>query len=278
MKNGKISLYCVPTPIGNLSDMSPRSLEILRTVDFIAAEDTRKSGVLLKCFDIKKPMISYFEHNRKERGEIIVNRLLTGETCALITDAGTPAISDPGEELVKQCYDAGLTVSSLPGPCAVTTALSMSGLPTKRFCFEGFLSTARNSREKHLSSLEKERRTMVFYEAPHKLRDTLSDMQRHFGNRKISLIREISKIYEEVRLTTLDEAAEFYSEGIIKGEFVLVVGGYEEDEASGTCPEDLSEEFGLLVSSGVSKSDASKILAEKYGLRKREVYEAFKNR
>ncbi len=273
----KISLYCVPTPIGNLSDMSPRALEVLRTVDFIAAEDTRKSGILLKHFDVKKPMISYFEHNRKERGEIILKRLSEGEVCALITDAGTPAISDPGEELVRQCIEMGLRVSSLPGPCAVTTALSMSGLPTGRFCFEGFLSVVKNVREKHLASLEEERRTMVFYEAPHKLRDTLIDMYRHFGDRKISLVREISKIYEETKLTTLSEAASYYENNLPKGEFVLVVEGLAENKSQEIDREILSSEFEELVREGRTKSDASKILADRHGLRKRDIYELFKN-
>ena len=278
MEKNNVSLYCVPTPIGNLSDMSPRALEILKTVDFIAAEDTRNSGVLLKYFGIKKPMISYFEHNRRERGEIIIERLKKGETCALITDAGTPAVSDPGEELVMQCFDAGLVVSSLPGPCAATTALSMSGLPTKRFCFEGFLSTARNSREKHLSSLEKEERTMIFYEAPHHLRETLADMEKHFGDRRITLIREISKIYEEARRTTLSEAVEYYADKIIKGEFVLIVEGYIPPETEEVSAETLSAEFEKLISDGMSKSDASKEVARKYGLRRRDIYEMFKNK
>lgn len=277
MEKNNVSLYCVPTPIGNLSDITERALEVLGSVDFIAAEDTRKSGVLLKHFGIKKPMISYFEHNRRERGEMIVERLKNGEVCALITDAGTPAVSDPGEELVAQCFDAGLVVSSLPGPCAATTALSMSGLPTRRFCFEGFLSTAKNSRDKHLSSLEKEERTMIFYEAPHHLCGTLEDMRSHFGNRRITLIREISKIYEEARRTTLDEAVEYYSDKPVKGEFVLIVEGYIPTvEKADTLS--YAEEFDELVASGKSKSDASKIIAEKYGLRRREVYEAFKNR
>lgn len=278
MEKNNVSLYCVPTPIGNLSDISKRALEVLGSVDFIAAEDTRKSGVLLKYFGIKKPMVSYFEHNRRERGEMIISRLKNGETCALITDAGTPAVSDPGEELVAQCFDAGLVVSSLPGPCAATTALSMSGLPTRRFCFEGFLSTAKNSREKHLSSLEKEERTMIFYEAPHHLRETLEDMYRHFGDRRITLIREISKIYEEARRTRLGEAVEYYSERPVKGEFVLIVEGAEPEAAPEYSAEALSEDFDRLLEDGISKSEASKIIAEKYGLRRRDVYEEFKNR
>lgn len=277
-KRRSVSLYCVPTPIGNLSDMSPRSLEILGSVDFIAAEDTRKSGVLLKHFNIKKPMISYYEHNRRERGEIIVKRLLSGETCALVTDAGTPAISDPGEELVSQCLEAGLVVSALPGPCAATTALSMSGLSTGRFCFEGFLSTAHNSREKHLASLEKEKRTMIFYEAPHKLLETLIDMQRHFGNRRVSLVREISKIYEETLLTTLPEAVEYYTDRLIKGEFVVIVEGADEPEISEIPDEKaLFEEFEKIISEGKTKSEASKILADRYSLKRRDVYDMFKN-
>lgn len=278
MEKNNVSLYCVPTPIGNLSDISKRALEVLGSVDFIAAEDTRKSGVLLKYFGIKKPMVSYFEHNRRERGEMIISRLKNGETCALITDAGTPAVSDPGEELVAQCFDSGLVVSSLPGPCAATTALSMSGLPTRRFCFEGFLSTAKNSREKHLSSLEKEERTMIFYEAPHHLRETLSDMYRHFGDRRITLIREISKIYEEARRIRLGEAVEYYSERPVKGEFVLIVEGAEPEAVPEYSVEALSEDFDRLLEDGISKSEASKIIAEKYGLRRRDVYEEFKNR
>ena len=273
----KISLYCVPTPIGNLSDMSPRCLEILRSVDFIAAEDTRNSGVMLKLFDIKKPMISYFEHNRAERGQIIVDRLLKGETCALITDAGMPAISDPGEELVRQCHEAGLTVSAIPGPCAAVTALAMSGIPTKRFTFEGFLSTAKNSREKHLASLDGETRTMIFYEAPHHLKVTLAALAEHFGkDRRISLVREISKIYEEVRLTTIGEAMDYYEENLPRGEFVLIVEGKRETDTPQASEEDVEECFAALIAQGKTKSEAAKETAKKFGLKKSEVYERFK--
>jgi 16S rRNA (cytidine1402-2'-O)-methyltransferase len=274
----KISLYCVPTPIGNLSDMSPRCLEILRSVDFIAAEDTRNSGVLLKLFDIKKPMISYFEHNRTERGQIIIDRLLNGETCALITDAGMPAISDPGEELVMQCHQNGLTVSAVPGPCAAVTALAMSGISTKRFTFEGFLSTAKNSRDKHLSTLKDEPRTMIFYEAPHHLKATLKTLADTFGaDRPISLVREISKIYEEGLLTTLGEAIDYYDENLPRGEFVLIVAGKPEADESEVSDEDVESTFHDLIAQGKTKSEAAKETAKKFGLRKNDVYERFKD-
>ncbi len=277
MANDKISLYCVPTPIGNLSDMSQRCIDVLKSVDFIAAEDTRKSGIMLKLFDIKKPMVSYFEHNKKERGEIIVARLLNGETCALITDAGMPAISDPGEDLVKQCIEKGLKVSALPGPSAVITALAMSGLSTGRFTFEGFLSTAKNSRNEHLSSLENEMRTMIFYEAPHHLLGTLEDMKKHFGGeRKISLVREISKIYEETQLTTIDDAILFYSETQPRGEFVLVIEGKPQRKEMDITDSDIDTFFNDLLSVGKTKSEAAKLTAKQFCLRKNDVYDRFK--
>lgn len=276
MKN-KISLFCVPTPIGNLSDISPRVLEILASVDFIAAEDTRKSGILLKHFDIKKPMISYFEHNMNMRGEEIISRLKEGQTCAIITDAGMPAISDPGEKIVMQCYENGLVVSAIPGPCAAVTALAMSGLSTKRFCFEGFLSTAKNKRREHLESLKKESRTMIFYEAPHKLKAVLKDMQTHLGNRRISLVREISKIYEEARLTTIDEAVEYYENLEIRGEFVLIVEGAAKDIAQEPDEDLLKTAFLEKTAQGMSKTEAAKELASEFKMLKRDIYERFKD-
>ena len=272
----KISLYLVATPIGNLNDMTFRSIETLKNVDFIAAEDTRNSGILLKHFDIKKPMISYFEHNRTERGEQIVQRLKNGETCALITDAGTPAISDPGEELVAQCLEQGLNVSSIPGACALISGLSMSGISTKRFCFEGFLSTAKNSRKAHLSGLADEQKTLIFYEAPHKLRQTLEDLFSFFGNRRISLIREISKIYEETFLTTIGQAIEFYKENDPKGEFVLVIEGAKQKTEIQPNDDDLEKFFQTQIKNGLNKTQAAKNTAQKFGMNKREIYDKFK--
>ena len=257
--------------------MTARALEVLKQVDFIAAEDTRKSGVLLKHFEIKKPLVSYFEHNKAERGRMIVSRLLEGQTCALVTDAGMPAISDPGEDLVRQCYENGLTVSALPGPCAVVTALAMSGLPTGRFCFEGFLSTAQNSRREHLAALETEKRTMIFYEAPHKLRDTLLALRLHFGGgRRISLIREISKIYEEAVLTTLDGAVGLYEQKEPKGEFVLVVEGLSGQMHNAVTDEELEKLFFEKLACGLSRAQAAKELAREYNVPRRMIYDRFK--
>ncbi|MGN1131113.1 MAG: 16S rRNA (cytidine(1402)-2'-O)-methyltransferase, partial [Ruminococcus sp.] len=190
------TLYVVGTPIGNLSDMSPRAVDTLRNVDFIAAEDTRVTLKLLNHFDIKKPMVSYYEHNKRERGEIICNRILSGESCAIVTDAGMPCISDPGEDLIKLCQEKGIKTIVVPGPSAVISALAVSGLETGRFCFEGFLSVNKKSRREHLQSLADETRTMIFYEAPHKLPSTLKDLYSSFGDRKLTIVREITKIHE----------------------------------------------------------------------------------
>ena len=213
-------LYLVATPIGNLSDLSERALKVLSDVDFIAAEDTRNTGSMLARFEISKPMISYFEHNKRERGEIIADRLESGESCALVTDAGTPAISDPGEDIVRLCAERGIPVSSIPGCCAAVTALTLSGLPTSRFAFEGFLSTAKSERDERLTELQNEVRTMIFYEAPHKLKNTLADLYKYFGDRKISLCRELTKINEEVCRTTISEAIKIYEEKDPRGEYV----------------------------------------------------------
>jgi 16S rRNA (cytidine1402-2'-O)-methyltransferase len=272
----KISLYIVPTPIGNLSDMTYRAVEVLKSVDFIAAEDTRKSGILLKHFEIKKPMLSYFEHNKAGRGQIIIDRLLNGETCALISDAGMPAISDPGEMLVAQCYENNLAVSALPGPNAAITALAMSGISTKRFSFEGFLSTSASSRKELLSSLVNEKRTLIFYEAPHKLKDTLNDLYTFFGHRRISLVREISKIYEEVLLTTIREAVEYYKDREVYGEFVIIIEGAAETTQKDISDDELKVVFDEYLSQGMTKSLAAKAVALRFNLQRREIYDKFK--
>ena len=220
------TLCLVPTPIGNLSDISPRARQALADADFIAAEDTRVALRLLNHLELKKPLVSYYEHNKEGSGPKIVARILTGQRCALVSDAGSPAISDPGEDLVRLCAEAGIPVTAIPGPCAAITALSISGLPTGRFCFEGFLSTNKKSRQAHLDGLRSETRTMIFYEAPHKLTATLADLSAVFGaERRISLCRELTKLHEEVLRTTLGEAAAYYAEHAPRGEFVLIVEG-----------------------------------------------------
>lgn len=265
-------LYVVGTPIGNLSDFSPRAQEILSEVDFIAAEDTRVTLKLLNHFDIKKPMVSYFEHNKYQRGEMICQRIEAGETCALVSDAGMPAISDPGEMLVAQCAERGIPVLVVPGPSAVVSALAISGLPTGRFTFEGFLSTAKKSRREHLEEVRGEKRTMVFYEAPHKLLSTLEDMLSAWGNRRIAIVRELTKIHEEVRRTTLEEAVTFYRENTPKGEFVLVVEGAKPEEIEEMTPEQAVELARSLMEQGYSASEAAKEAAKASSLKKGELY------
>ena len=268
-------LYVVGTPIGNLGDFSPRAVETLEKVDFIAAEDTRVTLKLLNHFGIKKSMISYFEHNKKEHGELIVQRILAGENGAIVTDAGMPAISDPGEDLVRLCHDRGVEVESVPGPCAFSTALALSGFPSGRFTFEGFLSVNKPSRREHLLSLEKETRTMLFYEAPHKLGATLRDMNKVFGNREIAIVREITKIHEEVIRTTLDEAVEKYADGSIKGEIVLVIKGAESEKAEDKMTLDQAIECARhSVESGMSVSKAAKQAAKLSGYKKGDIYKA----
>ena len=225
-------LYVTGTPIGNLGDFSPRAAETLESVDFIAAEDTRVKLKLLNHFGIKKPMVSYFEHNKRERGEIICNRIEQGENCAIVTDAGMPCISDPGEDLIKLCEERGIKTVVIPGPSAVISALAVSGLETGRFTFEGFLSVNKKSRNEHLDSLKNEHRTMIFYEAPHKLPQTLRDLYSFFGDRKLSIVRELTKVHEEVIRTTTKYAAENYADGSMKGEFVLVLEGKKQEEKS----------------------------------------------
>ena len=271
-------LYLVPTPIGNLGDISPRCRQTLEQADFIAAEDTRVTMKLLNFLGIKKSLVSYYEHNKSYKGNVILERIQAGETCALVSDAGSPAISDPGEELVKQCADAGITVCAIPGPCAVITALSISGQSTGRFCFEGFLSTAKNSRREHLDSLIKEQRTMVFYEAPHKLLATLEDMAQAFGSdRPISLCRELTKLHEEVVRTTLGDAIAKYTEDAPRGEFVLVVAGAPEEVKEAASGEDAAAYVAKLMESGMSRKDAVKQAAKDLNLPKNAVYDAALN-
>ena len=268
-------LYLVPTPIGNLGDISVRCRETLEQADFIAAEDTRVTLKLLNHMGIKKSLVSYYEHNKAQKGNVILDRILAGETCALVSDAGSPAISDPGEDLVKQCAAAGITVCAIPGPCAVITALSISGQSTGRFCFEGFLSTAKKSRREHLESLIDEQRTMVFYEAPHKLLATLESMAEVFGNdRPISLCRELTKLHEEVIRTTLGGAIDLYTNQPPKGEFVLVVAGAEPPVKEEATVEDAAERVKSLMQSGLSRKDAIKQTASELNLPKNAVYEA----
>ena len=268
-------LYLVPTPIGNLGDISIRCRQTLEQADFIAAEDTRVTLKLLNHLGIKKSLVSYYEHNKADKGAMILERILAGETCALVSDAGSPAISDPGEDLVKLCAQAGVTVCAIPGPCAVITALSISGQCTGRFCFEGFLSTAKKSRREHLESLIGERRTMVFYEAPHKLLSTLEDMAAVFGeNRPISLCRELTKLHEEVVRTTLGEAIVKYTESAPKGEFVLVLAGAPETVEEKTTPQDAASYVAGLMNDGLSRKDAVKQAAKDLNLPKNIVYEA----
>ena len=270
------TLTIVGTPIGNLGDFSPRAVEALEAADFIAAEDTRVTLRLLNHFGIKKPLVSYYEHNKRERGELICARIEAGESCALVSDAGMPAISDPGEELVAQCAARGISVLAVPGPSAVVTALALSGLPTGRFTFEGFLSMNKKSRREHLASLREERRTMVFYEAPHKLPATLRDLLEALGDRRVALARELTKVHEEVIRTTLSEAALRYADGGARGEFVLVVEGAAEQEA----PENVSLEEAARAASelarreGIPLSQAARRIAAMTGLRKSEIYQA----
>ncbi len=266
------TLYVVGTPIGNLGDISPRALDILEKCDFIAAEDTRVTLKLLNHFGIKKPMISYFEHNRFERGPVIADRILSGETAAIVTDAGMPAISDPGEDLVKLCHEKGIKVESVPGPCAFATALAISGMPSKRFTFEGFISTDKSERREHISSLKAETRTMIFYEAPHKLLNTLKDLEAVLGNREIAIVRELTKIHEEVIRTDFSSAIKRYSEEAIKGEIVLIVNGAAPEIAESMTLEQAVAYAKDLVESGESKSNAAKIAAKECGYKKGEIY------
>lgn len=267
-------LFVVGTPIGNLSDFSPRAIETLASVDFIAAEDTRVTLKLLNHFEIKKSMVSYFEHNRRERGEMILERIRNGENCAIVTDAGMPAISDPGEDLVDLCLSEGIKVESVPGPTAFATAVAVSGLPSGRFTFEGFLSVNKPSRKEHLESVVNERRTMVFYEAPHKLCATLRDLYKYLGDRRIALIKELTKIHETVERTTLKEASEKYSNETPKGEFVIVIEGSSAPKTEEMTLEDAVKLAKKLVESGMAVNEASKEIAKETKFKKGDIYKA----
>ena len=266
-------LFVVGTPIGNLGDFSPRAVETLSSCDFIAAEDTRVTIKLLNHFGIKKPMVSYYEHNKAGRGNQIIERILNGETCALVSDAGMPAISDPGEELVKTARENGIEIEAVPGPSAVITALSISGMPSRRFCFEGFLSANKNERKAHLQEIKNEKRTLIFYEAPHKLVSTLKDLYAFFGDRKVSVVKELTKIHETVLNATLSEICEYYNENTPKGEFVIIVEGKEEQKTEYTLTDaiNIAEK---LIAEGQAMSSAAKEAAAITGIKKGDIYKA----
>ena len=269
------TLYIVGTPIGNLGDFSPRAEETLRCVDFIAAEDTRVTLKILNHFDIKTKLVSYHEHNRKEKGPSIVERLLNGESCAVVTDAGMPAISDPGQDLVRLCHESGVPVVTVPGPSAVITALALSGLEVSRFTFEGFLSVNKPSRKKHLEEIREERRTMVFYEAPHKLAATLHDLHTTLGDRRIAIVKELTKIHESVERTTLAEADGKYDGLKLKGEYVIIIEAKTEAErqaeAPATAPLVLARQY---IGDGLSVNEAAKLAAKETGAKKSDIYRA----
>ena len=270
------TLYLVATPIGNRADLSERAIKVLSEVDFIAAEDTRNTIRLLESLNIRKPMVSYHEHNKRERGPEIADRLGNGESCALVTDAGTPAISDPGEDLVALCAERGITVTSIPGCCASITALTLSALPTARFTFEGFLPMDKKARRLRLEELKNERRTMLFHEAPHKLCATLSDFLSTFGaDRRISLCRELTKLNEEIFRTTLASAVRFYEENTPRGEYVLVLEGASEPTEAEFFWSEMTIEAHVryYMENGMKKNDAIKLAAKDRGVNKNTVYQ-----
>ena len=268
-------IYIVGTPIGNLSDFSPRAIQTLREVDFIAAEDTRVTLKLLNHFDIRKPLVSYHEHNLRERGEAIIQRVLDGENVAVVSDAGMPCVSDPGEDIVRLAAEADIQTIVIPGPSAAISALCISALSTSRFSFEGFLSTNRKNRREHLQSLIGDTHTLIFYEAPHKLLDTLKDMAAAFGaDRRISLCREMTKIHEQVFRTTLEEAVQYYTENTPKGEFVLILEGAQKPVDPEITFEQAVEEASRLVQSGIRATDAAKQVSAHTPFKKSEIYSA----
>lgn len=268
------TLYVVGTPIGNLSDWSPRAVDTLGTVDFIAAEDTRVTLKLLNHFGIKKEMVSYYEHNRRERGEIITARIAAGEDCAIVTDAGMPAISDPGQDLVHLCHLQGIPVVSVPGPVAFATALAVSGMESGRFTFEGFLSVNKKSRRDHLEELKDEKRTMIFYEAPHKFIKTIGDLHRVLGDREIAIVRELTKVHEQVVRTTLAQAEKDYTENKIKGEIVLIVAGKKAEPTDAITFDQAVEQARALVEKGASVNAAAKEIAAVTPYKKGDLYKA----
>lgn len=267
-------LYVVGTPIGNLGDLSPRGVETLEKVDFIAAEDTRVTMKLLNHFGIKKEMVSYFEHNKRERGEIICSRIANGESCAIVTDAGMPAISDPGQDLVALCYDMGIEVESVPGPTAFATALAISGMDSGRFTFEGFLSVSKKSRREHLEEIKDEKRTLIFYEAPHKLSNTLDDLYNVLGDRQIAIVREITKVHEQVIKTTLAQARELYGNNSLKGEMVLIIEGKKQEQQAQLTLDDAVIQAKKLVEGGMSVNNAAKEIASQTPFKKGDIYRA----
>ncbi|MBR5968409.1 MAG: 16S rRNA (cytidine(1402)-2'-O)-methyltransferase [Lachnospiraceae bacterium] len=271
------TLYLCATPIGNLEDITLRVLRTLKEVDLIAAEDTRNSIKLLNHFEIDTPMTSYHEYNKFDKGEVLVAKLLEGQNIALITDAGTPAISDPGEELVKMAHAAGITVTSLPGPCACVTALTLSGLPTRRFAFEAFLPADKKERKQILESLVNETRTLIIYEAPHHLLKTLTDLRDTLGDRRITVCRELTKKHETVFLTTVVEAIEYYTENEPKGECVMVIEGKSFDDITKDTQDEwqklsVEEHMKIYLDKGIDKKDAMKLVAKDRGVSKQEIY------
>ena len=265
------TLYLVATPIGNMADISERALKVLSEVDFVAAEDTRNSGLLLSRLGIKKPLVSYFEHNKAAKGQVIVDRLKAGESCALVTDAGTPAISDPGEDIVRLCAEEGVPVTSIPGPAACITALTLSALPTRRFVFEGFLPTDKKERRERLDELSHEKRTVVIYEAPHRIKETVSALSDALGDRKISLCRELTKLNEEIVRTTLSGAVKLFEEREPRGEYVLVIDGADVTDRK-DYPGDILDHMRMYTSLGEKKMDAIKMVARDRGISKSEAY------
>ena len=268
----KSFLYLVATPIGNLSDITERAMKVLSEVDFVAAEDTRNSGLLLSRLGIKKPMVSYHDHNRAERGPEIIERLKGGESCALISDAGMPAISDPGEDLVALCAKEGVGVSIIPGACAAVSALALSGLSTRRFAFEGFLPPSGKERKKRLTDIAREERTLIVYEAPHRLKKTLSEFVEYFGaDRRVALCRELTKLNEEVLRMTVSSACAYYESTEPRGEYVLVIEGAPEISAEEEV-EDIASRAAALMAAGLSQKDAIKTIVKETGLPKNKVY------
>jgi len=265
------TLYLVATPIGNLADLSDRAKKILGEVTFIAAEDTRNTGKLLSCFDIRTPLISYYEHNKRERGEQILSRLKNGESCALVTDAGTPAVSDPGEDLVRLCVQNSIAVTSVPGCCAAINALTLSALPTRRFVFEGFLEGNNKARVQRLEELKNEKRTVIFYESPHALKDTLNSMYSVLGDRNIALCREMTKLNEEIMRCTLSYATQYYSENQPRGEYVIVVEGMQNEE-NFFSNMSVVDHVNHYIDLGMDKMDAIKQTAKDRGVGKNVIY------
>ena len=272
------TLYLCATPIGNLQDMTPRVVETLKSVDLIAAEDTRNSIKLLNHFEISTPMTSYHEYNKVEKAYTLIEKMQNGMDIALITDAGTPAISDPGEVLVRMCHEAGVTVTSLPGPAALITALTLSGLPTRRFCFEAFLPSDKKERKQILSELSNESRTIILYEAPHHLKATLQELYQVLGERKITLCRELTKKFETVFPTTMEGALEYYEENDPRGEYVLVIEGKslsqkEAEKQAQVSEMSIEEHMEKYISQGMDKKEAMKVVAKERGISKRDVYQ-----